>query len=164
MNAEEYERWSAPLRDHPRARGCILAANKALTYLGYAIYPLLLAILAAQGDPFFWRALVVPACCFIGVSLLRKTINRARPYEALSIDPVIHKDTHGKSFPSRHAFSMAMIAMAWLYWCAPVGIALLALSLAMALVRVMGGVHYPSDVCAGILIAVACGIIGFWLV
>lgn len=164
MNANEYKRWSAPLREHPRAKNFILAANKALTYLGYAIYPLLLVILAAEGDSFFGRALAVPACCFVAVSVLRKLVNRARPYETLDIDPVIHKDTHGKSFPSRHAFSMAMIAMTWLYWCALVGIALLALSLAMAIVRVMGGVHYPSDVCAGVLIAALCGIIGFWII
>ena len=44
-----------------------------------------------------------------------------------------------------------------------VGSALLAASIFMAAVRVVGGVHYPKDVIAGIAVAVICGIAGFWI-
>lgn len=163
MNAQDYERWSAPLRAHPQATSCILATNKALTYLGYAIYPLLIALLALQGDPFLAQAVIVPAISFVAVSLFRKIRNKPRPYETLDIDPIIKKETKGKSFPSRHAFSITMIAMTWLAWCAPVGVTLLLASVTMAAVRVLGGVHYPSDVVTGMAIAVICGILGFWV-
>lgn len=164
MDAQDYERWSAPLRAHPQATRCIVAANKVLTYLGYAVYPLLIAILLATGDSFALRALLVPAIAFVAVSLARKAINRPRPYETLCINPVIKKNTQGKSMPSRHAFSMAMIALTWLYWCPPVGMVLIVATIAMAIVRVLGGVHYPSDVLVGILVALACAIVGFWLI
>lgn len=163
MQAKDYKRWTKPLRDHPRFSECLLAANKALTYLGYAIYPLLLVALAALNDPLLMRAIIVPATGFVLVSALRRIANKPRPYEALDIDPLIKKDTHGKSFPSRHAFSMTMIAMTWLAWCQPVGICLLAASLAMGAVRVLGGVHYPIDVAAGITIAVLLGIVGYFV-
>lgn len=162
MRAEDYKRWTKPLRNHPEFSKCLLATNKALAYLGYAIYPLLIIELIVCSDPLLPRAIIVPAVGFALVSVLRRVVNKTRPYETLDIDPLIKKDTHGKSFPSRHAFSMTMIAMTWLAWCQPVGICLLVISLIMGVVRILGGVHYPIDVAAGIMIAILLGIIGFF--
>ena len=107
--------------------------------------------------------MAIPAAAFVAVSLLRRVLDAPRPYEKDGIDPIIYKDTKGRSFPSRHAFSMAMIAMTWMAWMPAVGSALLAASVFMAAVRVVGGVHYPKDVIAGIAVAVICGIAGFWI-
>ena len=60
--------------------------------------------------------------------------------------------------PSRHVFSSAVIAMAWLPVSPTVGTALMIIAAAAAWIRVMGGVHYPSDVAAGLLSGVAAGI------
>ena len=65
--------------------------------------------------------------------------------------------------PSRHLFSMAMIAMCWLYWCAPVGVVLLLLCAVMGYIRVVGGVHFPRDVIAGALGGVILGL-SFWII
>ncbi|MFR5847382.1 MAG: phosphatase PAP2 family protein [Streptococcus salivarius] len=55
----------------------------------------------------------------------------------------------GKSFPSRHVFSATVIAMLALTLNPWLGGAMLFLAMALALLRVLGGVHYPSDVLAG---------------
>ncbi|WP_241157208.1 phosphatase PAP2 family protein [Adlercreutzia sp. ZJ242] len=188
MTEEQYARWTAPLRAHPRAARALLAANKLLTCVGYVAYPLLLALLAASalaggagagagglaaagaaGAGWFaagaaggaagaggfaaWWALAccvaVPAALFAACSLLRRAVNAPRPYEALPIDPLIKKDTRGKSFPSRHTFSMFAIAAAWMTFLPAVGAALMAAGVFMGGVRVLGGVHYPRDVVAG---------------
>jgi membrane-associated phospholipid phosphatase len=164
MDAQTYEQISAPLRRNPKTAQAVIAANKVLTGLGYAIYPLLLVILAATNDPFLVRAFLVPAMAFALVTLLRVVINAPRPYETLPIQPIIQKDTQGKSFPSRHAFSMAIIALTWLAWCWPVGTLLLVATVGMATVRVMGGVHFPRDVLAGIACAVVAAVVGFLII
>lgn len=56
-----------------------------------------------------------------------------------------------------------MIAMCWLAYCPPLGIALLVGGVVMAIIRVVGGVHYPRDVIAGALVAVFGGILGLWI-
>lgn len=164
MDARQYNAWSQPLRQKPGLLRALTAGNKALTYLGYVMYPLLLVLLVLNGDPFLLRCILVPGISFVAVSVFRKAFNKPRPYETLDIQPLIVKDTKGKSFPSRHAFSMFMIALCWLYWMPPVGIALCIAGIAMGIVRVLGGVHYPVDVVAGMLVAVVCGVVGFWII
>ena len=109
--------------------------------------------------PFFGQEVLVPAVGFIAVSALRVVVGEPRPYESLDIEPLIQKDTSRRSFPSRHVFSAFVIAMAWLAWCVPVGVALLVASAILAVVRVLGGVHWPRDVVAGALMGVAAGLL-----
>jgi membrane-associated phospholipid phosphatase len=55
-------------------------------------------------------------------------------------------------------FSSALIAVAWMPVSVPVAAVLLVISAAAALIRVLGGVHYPSDVIAGFAAGVLAGI------
>ena len=54
--------------------------------------------------------------------------------------------------------------MTYLWLCPPAGIAFLLLGTALALCRVIGGVHFPRDVLAGAVMGVLSGIIGYWLI
>ncbi|MDO4182466.1 MAG: phosphatase PAP2 family protein [Coriobacteriia bacterium] len=164
MNAQQYNAISQPLRQRPALLRALTVANIALTCLGYVMYPLLVAVLFATHDAFLLRCIVVPAVSFVLVSVLRAAVNQPRPYEALDIVPLIAKDTQGKSFPSRHAFSIIMIALCWLYWLVPVGVFMLVAGVILSVVRVLVGVHYPHDVVAGALIGAACGVVGFWVI
>lgn len=110
-------------------------------------------------------AIAVPAISFVLVSLLRRCINAPRPYEVFNAQPVIAKDTLGKSFPSRHTFSIFIIGMTF-YACCPLtwsGPAILALGCVLGAIRVLAGVHFPRDVIAGALAGILCGIVGFWI-
>lgn len=149
-----YERISAPFRGHEQA---LKIVNKILTVAMYVLYPLLLIILLLQRDGQFLSILLVPAVSFGLLSLVRKKIDRKRPYETWDIAPLIIKNTKGHSMPSRHLFSSAVIAMAF-YWIFPwAGIVLLIVTAIEACVRVIGGVHYPSDVLVGMAVGVGCG-------
>lgn len=163
MTAEQYERWSAWWRAHEGALKALLAANRGLRYLGYLMYPLLLVLVAIFDLPSLPKLVVVPLLGFLVVSGFRAAFDAPRPYELLDMDPLIKKATVGQSMPSRHLFSMAMIAMCWLYWCAPVGAALLLLCAVMGYIRVVGGVHFPRDVIAGALGGVILGL-SFWII
>ena len=111
----------------------------------------------------FWRALLVPGVRFVLLSVFRNVVNRPRPYEAFELPPVIKKDTKGHSFPSRHVFSATIIAMTFILhspwsW---LGLIFLAIALLLAVVRVVSGVHYISDVVAGIIVAVVAAVLGY---
>lgn len=165
MNQQQYDAWTKPLRENPRAARLLVNANKALTILGYVAFPLLLVSQAIAGS---WdmavRTLIVAGAGFVSLSLFRRLVNAPRPYETLAIEPLIAKETHGKSFPSRHTFSMFMIAFCWLAWCAPVGVVLVLTSIDIGVTRVLGGVHWPRDVVAAFAWAAVFALIGFLLV
>lgn len=162
MTAEQYARLSAPFRTPGRTR-LLNILNRVLTYLCYVLYPLLLLWLAFCRDSRFFRSLIVPAVFFVLLSVVRKKINRPRPYQVLEIQPLIHKDTKGKSMPSRHVFSVFMIAMTYLWIVPQIGAALLAVGVLVAVVRVIGGVHFPRDVMVGAAVGILAGLIGYWL-
>ena len=105
------------------ARGVSLA-NKVITDAVYVAYPCLLVWLAyaaatgaAGAAGMLLRAALVPGISFVLVTVLRKVINAPRPYEVFDAAPVIPKDTRGNSFPSRHAFSIFVIAMTFCTCC-----------------------------------------------
>lgn len=160
MTRAQYERLAAPFWKTPWKRKALLLTNRALTYSVYLAYPVLLIVLAFEQDGRFWRVLLTPAISFVLVSVFRDRFNAKRPYEALGYHPLIPKNTKGHSFPSRHVFSIMVIAMMFWYILPPVGIGLLLCGVLLAVIRVVGGVHYPKDVFAGALIGILCGLIG----
>lgn len=167
MKKETYIKMTQPFRENPDLAKGIHIANKLCTGVMYLAYPVLLVYLFFFGrfsSYFsFTKALFVPAISFVLLSVGRALINRKRPYEAFEIAPVIPKDTKGNSFPSRHVFSATMIAMTFILmspwsW---LGLVFLGVSVALAVVRVVSGVHYISDVVAGIVVAVIAAVLGY---
>ena len=170
MTKENYIKMTQPFRDNAELAKGIHRANKLCTLTMYLVYPILLAYLfffAKYSSYFsFKKALFLPAVSFVVLSVVRKLINRPRPYEKFEVPPVIKKDTKGQSFPSRHVFSATLIAMTFLLmspwsW---LGVIFLFVSIALAIVRVVSGVHFISDVIAGILVAVLAAFVGYLLI
>lgn len=162
MKKETYIKMTKPFRENPKLAKALHILNKLFTGGMYLAYPLLLVYLFMIKDSMFLKALFVPASSFILLSFFRRKINRKRPYETFEMPPIIPKKTKGNSFPSRHVFSASIIAMTFLFvspwsW---LGVVFLCLSCLLAVVRVVSGVHYISDVLAGLLVAILWGI--FW--
>lgn len=130
-------------------------------YLGY---PLLLMYLILSRDDRILESITVPLGVFVTVTLLRRFINSARPYERLKIEPLMLKDTKGLSFPSRHTASAAVIGMTFLYINVPLGIVFLTIAALIGISRVCAGVHFPRDVIAGLLYAVIMSVFFFYVV
>lgn len=118
-----------------------------------------------EGPAALLYALLVPGISFVLVTVIRRAIDAPRPYTVFNTPPVIPKDTRGNSFPSRHAFSIFIIGMTFcaccpLVWAGPV---VLTLGCVLAVLRVVGGVHFPRDVVAGAALGIALGWLGFWV-
>ena len=134
------------------------------TYICAAVYMLALLHLMLTRDLRLFRALIVPAVCFIVCTLLRPVIGRQRPYDRFGEPPVgEHKPGKGKSMPSRHTASAAAIAFAIIYVFPgiPSAFAMILLAALIAALRVLSGQHYPSDVWAALLLSGAISAIGY---
>lgn len=151
MNELQYEKISKPFRNNQKG---LLLINKVLTALGYIMYPLLLLYTLIYKNEICIPCILIPASGFILLSFIRKKINKKRPYEVLNITPIIKKDTKGNSMPSRHVFSLSIIACSWFVVSPMIGTILIICSILIAIIRVIGGVHYPSDVIVGMLCAI----------
>jgi len=156
MDALQYEKISAPFRASNRQKQ-LLFINKLLTIIGYVTYPILLLYTLLNNFKLCLAVVFIPASGFLLLSFIRKKIDKKRPYEALKITPIIKKDTKGNSMPSRHVFSLSMIAVSWFVVSPVIGSILLICSIGIAMIRVIGGVHYPSDVLVGFLCAILWG-------
>lgn len=161
MTKEQYIKITAPLREDEKKAKRVIGANQVLTGLIYGIYPLYLVVLFIEKNPLLLRSVIVPAVSFLLLTLVRRIINAPRPYEKFGMPPVIEKDTKGKSFPSRHVFSVFMIAFTIFISYTGAGIMIALIGAAIAVIRVIGGVHEPRDVIAGAITGIAAGIIGF---
>ncbi len=160
---EFYDGLIEKLGMKPELMTMIKRVNKLITAFMYMAYPIVVAWLLYTRNPDVVKIIAVPGVFFVLVSVVRKKINRRRPYEAWEIDNLIKKDTRGQSMPSRHVFSSTIISMAFCYLWWPVGVICLMLSALEAVIRVVGGVHYPSDVTVGYVVGVLSGLLIFIL-
>lgn len=136
---------------------------KVLPIFVFISYPILLLSLIFNNDERLLRCITVPLGVFVTVTIIRIFVNCQRPYECLEIEPLMHKSTKGKSFPSRHTASAAVIAMAFFYINVPLGIVCLAASMLIGLSRIVAGVHFPRDAAAGFLYAVVMSVLFLYI-
>ena len=153
MTPERYQALLRWLEARPALKKLVIALNRWLPAVPFACYPLQLIA----------RAVFVPAFVFLGGTLLRARLNFPRPYEQPGFTPLVPKETHGKSFPSRHALSAAVLAAVWCYFYPAAGACMVVVALLICALRVLAGAHYVRDVAAGALLGFALGAAGMWL-
>lgn len=84
--------------------------------------------------------------------------DRPRPFEAHAISHPWSSSTDA-SFPSDHASASLAIAFAVLAFDTAVGSAFLAAAVLISVGRVLIGAHYPSDVLAGLGVAIVAALV-----
>lgn len=163
MKKETYMKMTSVVKRSRCLERMITIADSVITSLVYMIYPAFIVLLALNREPELLRAVIVPGISFIAVSVFRKIYNAPRPYEVFGAEPVIKKDTKGKSMPSRHVFSVFVIAAVIFHFYHDAGIAVAAAGMILAVVRVAGGVHFVRDVAAGAAVGIIAGLAGFMI-
>lgn len=161
-----YETISTGIRQTKNGALFLNLINRILTLAMYILYPLMITVMLLSG---FLKGgileairltlpyILVPGVSFVLLSIVRDRLDCKRPYEEYDILPLIQKNTKGHSMPSRHVFSCTVIAMCILSLNVPAGIVCLVCSVVLSAVRVVGGVHYPRDVAAGLMIGLIAG-------
>lgn len=116
----------------------------------------------------FWAALFGAAVVAIAVQVCKHLIPLPRPLSVLPAGAFFHSGPRlgAVAFPSGHAAAIFTLAGVWIIsparralWRA----LLLALAVVVGVARIMVGVHWPTDVLAGMLLGWAAAYIGLWL-
>ena len=68
MTKEQYIKITEPLRSNPERAKRVTSLNHVLTALVFCVYPLYLFMLFTDKNPWLWRAILVPAVSFVGLS------------------------------------------------------------------------------------------------
>lgn len=161
MSEQNYRAMLRWFRSHDTAKNVLFWVSKAAVWAVYGVYLGLLVWMAYHA---MWTQLLpaalVPAAAFLVGTALRKGINRPRPYTKYGEEPLFPKDQPGCSMPSRHCFSVAAIAVAAWYVLPPAALLLAALAVLIAVSRVLCGVHYISDVLAGLAFGTIFALLG----
>ena len=168
MNYKDfYEKQAAFICARPKLKQALIYANWLLTGLFALSYVLLLGYGFSKMEVGEIAQLIfIPALTLFLVWTLQQCIDRPRPYDmdGANITPIlIKKKTEHTSFPSRPAASAFVIGMIFLPHFTGVGVILLALAFAVAYLRFMLGLHYPSDVIGGSVLGILVGGVIFLL-
>ncbi|SHJ47541.1 phosphatase PAP2 family protein [Hespellia stercorisuis] len=146
------------------------------------------AITALGNAGILWIALTILLLCIprtrqIGVAcalsliieallvnvVLKNLVARVRPYEVIEGLQILIAKPHDWSFPSGHSAASFATAMVCLKMAPKkYGVPVVILASMIAFSRLYVGVHYPTDVVAGILIGcgstwIACRIVQTWM-
>ena len=101
---------------------------------------------------------------FVLLSAARHALDLPRPFEVYDLQPLLPRETPGRSFPSRHVFSIFVIGTCFCYLQPWIGGILLSLGVILSALRVLSAVHFERDVLAGAAIGILSGVIGFGLI
>ena len=104
-------------------------------------------------------ALIATAVALATNQVIAHLWTRPRPFtEHPALTHVLGARTTDPSFPSDHAAAAFAIAFAVLAFSRRAGIGFLAVATLIALSRVLVGVHYPTDVLAGVAVGLVAGL------
>ncbi len=138
----------------------VIASMAIVVLTAYALAYELIVALSQTNYYYIISLLFTTGVPFAAVSIFRRLVNAPRPYELYAFFENKPKNKSGRSFPSRHVFSVFVIGSALCFSNLLVGILLLAAGAVLALVRVLLGYHFIRDVVAGALIGVLSGTAG----
>lgn len=103
----------------------------------------------------FFLLLLLALSAVIARGILTEVIRffyeRPRPFISLDVFPLFVKES--SSFPSGHAAFLFALSFIVFFFHRRWGVVFLGLSLFVGIARVVAGVHFPSDILGGIIVA-----------
>ena len=140
-------------------RAAVLITNYSANLFSFG-YFLMLAYLLYNLNRKIIPFIIGPASTYFIVRLINYLYLRPRPFVSFEIESLIDH-TACASFPSMHSSSAFVIAIAIYNIHPTLGKVMLGFALITAVSRVMVGVHYPSDILGGLILAILANSIAF---
>ena len=126
------------------------------------LYALAIAMLYLFGDRFEERILAVAVLAFAlelpAFFVLKNSIRRDRPCDVLSTSHKAVQPSDKFSMPSGHTSAAFVVATLVFIFAEPMAEIAFVWASLVGMSRIVLGVHYPSDVAAGALLGIVCGV------
>jgi len=139
------------------------AAVFVAKYFEFFLIFILLAFLFGKFSKYWKMVLQALAAAvlsrFVFVNIIHFLLPRPRPFVDNAVNLLVER-TNDPSFPSGHAAFYFAIATVVFYYSKDAGALFFFLGAILCLARVFVGIHWPSDILAGLLVAMFSG----WLV
>lgn len=164
INTETYKSIVGFFKRNKPCNTVLKLCYNFLPLIMFVSYGILIVFMFFSDIKIFARITLSPLTVFAIVTFFRKIFNRPRPYEKFATASVFGKNKKGESMPSRHTACAFIIAMAFMYVSIPLGIAYLIISTLIMISRVLAGVHFISDVIAGMAISLLYGYFSFFII
>ncbi|PYZ97116.1 phosphatase PAP2 family protein [Alteribacter lacisalsi] len=128
-----------------------------LTHLGGATATItttlvLLAAASPEWRPAVFHSAAALVISHVIVTTLKRNFLRQRPYIVIGDSYVVRNPLRDSSFPSGHTTAVFSVTMPYMFLFPSLIILLLPIALLVAISRITIGLHYPSDVIAGMII------------
>lgn len=142
---------------------------RTITHLGGATFTisitLIILLFGSQAVKFTaFAALISLAVSHLPVAVLKKMYPRRRPYLVLDKIKVTESPLEDHSFPSGHTTAIFSVIVPFVLLQPILAFVFIPLGLFVAISRIYLGLHYPSDVLAGILLGASAGVLSFLLI
>ena len=105
------------------------------------------------------RMLAAVVTVYVASELLGGIWPRARPFERLTDVEALTEHSSGRSFPSRHVASGLAMAVVGGREHARLGLVMATVAGLLGVSRIGAGLHYPSDVAAGVVLGRLVGLV-----
>lgn len=102
-----------------------------------------------------YKFIAIPLTLLICTLFIKKLVKRQRPFNRLNLKNTFNKKT--TAFPSSHSSSSLIIAISYFNISTLLGCILIFISILTGLSRIFIGIHYPSDVLGGFILALIIG-------
>ncbi|GIN66946.1 phosphatidylglycerophosphatase B [Bacillus sonorensis] len=93
------------------------------------------------------------------VVLMKKLFPRKRPYMTLKQTKVLHNPLKDHSFPSGHTTAVFSVITPLIVFFPLLALLLIPVGITVGLSRIYLGLHYPSDVLAGMVLGISVGLL-----
>ena len=165
MTKQQLESISGWFHASPWRIPALKAVNGVCVYSAVAAFAYGVLLRPGFHDPkLTLRLILTCGVPFVLLSAVRHVLDLPRPFEVYDLEPLLPRETPGRSFPSRHVFSIFVIGTCFCYLEPWIGWTLIALDAVLSALRVASAVHFERDVLAGEAIGILSGIIGFGLI
>ena len=115
--AKHFATWRAFFDKHAFALALLRGSNKALTWVFYVAYALLLIWAFSCSLAALAIFMLAPALGFVLMSWFRSRFNAPRPATACGISPLVERDGEGKSFQVATCFLLQPLPLSGLHIC-----------------------------------------------
>ena len=164
MTEERYKKLISFFSSNKTLKKLLQFIVTVLPWLVVVVYVGMIVVLILLKDMRAIKFIIVPFITLMASLCTRRIINAPRPYDLFDLDIIVKKEKTGRSFPSNHTVSAAIIAFACLYINLWLGAFMILVAAVVAVSRVLAGLHFPKDIFAGIFMSFALAVFGFCLI